>query len=570
MEMKKKIINKTYKLIVAILLFANCGMSYSVQAIEPINERVYVRTDKEVYLAGENLWSKLYVTNLDGAISSFSKIAYLELIGDSTPFIQQKIDLINGEGDTRIHLPVNLATGNYRLVGYTRAMRNEGEQVFFNKTVTVYNTFTSDRIGSEKARPSVTAEETASLAETSLIKTNKPIYTNREQGQISLRGIDKDNYSISLSVVRKEELPGLPLLSINRWKQNIQNKQEQHVPAFIPEYEGHIVTGTIIAEDSLPYNPKEELLIPLIAFPGKGIGLFSGRIEPNEQVSFFTKRIDGTQDAITSVLSVSGKTFRVDIQSPFASHSYKEFPSVAISDTLKNALLERSIGIQAMQAFYGDTIWNTSYGAAHVVGKPDWVYKLDEYTRFTTMAEVVTEFVLGLRFRKINNQRFLSVLTEERTGFTTANSLVLLDGVPLLDHESIYTYDPLLVEQIEIYRGKHIFGGQIFDGIVYFKTYHQDYKGAKLDPSSQLFTYRGTESRCHFFVPDYTDQSRRNSRLPDLRHTLLWEPTIQTGGQETINIPFFTSDLKGEFIVTIEGISKTGRIIRSTANFRVE
>jgi hypothetical protein len=49
--------------------------------------------------------------------------------------------------------------------------------------------------------------------------------------------------------------------------------------------------------------------------------------------------------------------------------------------------------------------------------KPDLSYKLDEYTRFTTMGEVMTEFVLGARFRKINGRRdYVSILNEEETG----------------------------------------------------------------------------------------------------------------------------------------------------------
>ena len=55
---------------------------------------------------------------------------------------------------------------------------------------------------------------------------------------------------------------------------------------------------------------------------------------------------------------------------------------------------------------------------------------MDEYTRFTTMEEVVIEFIPGLRFRKMDGVRRLAVLTEERIGYTIGNSLVLLDGIP--------------------------------------------------------------------------------------------------------------------------------------------
>ena len=573
--MKNKTRNRIYKFSLALLLCIYAGKPVAIQAIEPVIERMYVQTDKQVYLAGENLWTKLYVTKQNGAISTFSKVAYLELIGDTIPYVQQKIDIYDGVADSRIHLPVNLPTGHYRLVAYTRSMRNEGEQVFFDKPVTIYNPFTAERIGrsSNKENSSSSEKETATFsASSSIASVDKQVYTTREQGYVRIPDLGKEAYSLSLSISRKEELPGLSPVTINTWKQSIPKEQQTKIDSLIPEYEGHIVLGTIVMDDQSDNNLLGNYFItPLIAFPGKGISLFTGRVNKNGQVNFFTKRIDGTQDIVTSVLSVSEKNFRIDIQSPFSSHSSDhQLPAPSLSETLKEALLERSIGIQAMQSFYGDTIWNTTYLPAHVLGVPDWTYKLDEYTRFTTMQEVVTEFVLGLRFRKINGQRFLSALTEERSGFTSANTLVLLDGVPLLDHESIYTYDPLLVEQIQIYQGKFAFGGQMFDGIAYFQTYDRNYKGAKLHSSSQLFTYKGTEPKSHFYVPDYSNQVKRTSRLPDMRHTLLWEPNIKTEGENKIDIPFITSDLKGEFIVTIEGLSHSGQTIYSSTSFRVE
>lgn len=52
------------------------------------------------------------------------------------------------------------------------------------------------------------------------------------------------------------------------------------------------------------------------------------------------------------------------------------------------------------------------------------------------------EFIPGLRFRKMDGVRRLAVLTEERIGYTIGNSLVLLDGIPITDHEIILSTIP--------------------------------------------------------------------------------------------------------------------------------
>ncbi|MCS3062026.1 hypothetical protein NXX40_03660 [Parabacteroides distasonis] len=111
---------------------------------------------------------------------------------------------------------------------------------------------------------------------------------------------------------------------------------------------------------------------------------------------------------------------------------------------------------------------------------------MDEYTRFTTMEEVVIEFIPGLRFRKMDGVRRLAVLTEERIGYTIGNSLVLLDGIPITDHEIIFKYDPLKIRKIDVYKGKYVFGGQIFDGIASFSSYEHNYPGPVVDNSTQL------------------------------------------------------------------------------------
>ena len=48
------------------------------------------------------------------------------------------------------------------------------------------------------------------------------------------------------------------------------------------------------------------------------------------------------------------------------------------------------------------------------------------------------------------------------------------------------------------------------------------------------------------------------NRLPDFRHLLYWNPTISIKGNETKQISFFTSDLKGNFLISIQGISNKG------------
>ena len=61
-------------------------------------EKIYAHTDKNVYLAGEILWVKIY--NVDASFHQFldiSKLAYVEVLDkDHKPVLQAKISLKDG------------------------------------------------------------------------------------------------------------------------------------------------------------------------------------------------------------------------------------------------------------------------------------------------------------------------------------------------------------------------------------------------------------------------------------------------------------------------------------------
>ena len=68
-------------------------------------------------------------------------------------------------------------------------------------------------------------------------------------------------------------------------------------------------------------------------------------------------------------------------------------------------------------------------------------------------------------------------------------TLVLLDGIPFDDHETILNYDARLIHYIHRYTGKYTFGGELYDGIVSFITHRGTLPDIRLDKNSQMFSY---------------------------------------------------------------------------------
>jgi hypothetical protein len=104
-------------------------------------EKVYLHTDRDIYYPGDDIWFKAYLIEVsDMLLSDHSYNLHAELISPSSKIIDSRIiKLDNGLGNGDFKLSGDLASGRYRIRAYTNYMRNFGDQVFFNKDITIIN-----------------------------------------------------------------------------------------------------------------------------------------------------------------------------------------------------------------------------------------------------------------------------------------------------------------------------------------------------------------------------------------------------------------------------------------------
>lgn len=533
-----------------------------VNAGNVLRERVYMQTDKELYIAGETVWLKLLTTDAGGAPVSFSKVGYVELLGSDAAYKQVKIEISDCVGTGWLDIPAELPTGYYNLVAYTQYMTGESETVFFRKRIAVINTLQKITFADKNEN---TANITSKTNKKPVVITgslNNTVYSTRKNGKIILNNIPENIASLSVSIAGEDLIKNETARDLPYWKNEMKN-----IPAgnlsnrAIPEYEGHIIRGRLV-DAQTGESQNDDGVFPFLAFLGEQLRFFGGKANSNGEIFFTTKRVSGLEQVTTTIFNdINDKKYRIDLSSPFVEHTFAPLPGLQAEKQWSDALLKRSVGLQSLFAFSGDSLYKFEYEEPFFKLEPDKVFVLDDYTRFSTMEDVVIEIITFVRFRKIDKKRYLAILTDDLTGYSLGNTLVLLDGVPIVDHDDIYNYNPDLIKQIDIYRSRFIFGGYYFSGIVNFKTFTNDLPAYKLDISSQLLTYETPQAHRHFYVPDYSDEAGRKNRLPDFRHTLLWEPRLQTNGKTTLEIPFATSDFTGEFKVTVEGITQNGEVV---------
>jgi hypothetical protein len=122
-----------------ISLPININKASAGTSVPAFFEKVYLHTDRDVYVPHEDIWYKAYVVNAqNNQVVDYSKNLYVELISPSAKIVSRKmLRLEKGLANGDFKLADTLTSGYYRLRAYTNWMRNFGDNFIFEKTIRV-------------------------------------------------------------------------------------------------------------------------------------------------------------------------------------------------------------------------------------------------------------------------------------------------------------------------------------------------------------------------------------------------------------------------------------------------
>lgn len=105
-------------------------------------EKVYLHFDKSYYAVKDTIYFKAYLTlGTQHKLSALSRVLYAELIGPDNKIVQSiKLPVIAGVAWGDFALDESIRGGGYRVRAYTNWMRNEGNNAFFDQSVTIAST----------------------------------------------------------------------------------------------------------------------------------------------------------------------------------------------------------------------------------------------------------------------------------------------------------------------------------------------------------------------------------------------------------------------------------------------
>lgn len=549
------------------LLFIAVMLSPHLRAETPV-ERIYLQTDKSFYLAGETVCLKAYSVNAGLQPQSLSKVVYTELTGSSNNRVQIKLKLQDGTGSGFMQLPPTLPSGVYKLSAYTRYMQNEGEEVFFTKMIGVFNAYSAspdDRIELVADSLPLRAQETNTNDK--YIALGQSAYSRQEKATLTLKNLPA-NAHLAISIFRDDSVHIGSFSSIREWAEQTKKPgQRPMAPLIMPEYAGPILEGQLVSmETNQPITSLAENITTNLAIPGNQIRLYGGKTTPDGKVTFETAGMDNVKEIVLLAENKTNDTCRIDLLSPFVTLHASPTPPLVLQKRQKDLLLTHSLSTQtaSLANTYTDTVRIAPDTIYYLT--PYRVYNLDEYVRFSTLQQTVKEYVQSLQIRKINDMLRFSVLKQELKQYNDGSTLVLLDGIPVFNHQDMIDYNSYLLKRIEIYSNTYVFGGQTYEAIVAFYTERNNFPEFRLKKNAQLLNFQEIQATTTVFAGH---EKASTANLPDFRHTLYWNPDVQNKEKETVNLSFYTSGLPGSYIINIEGITDNGQIICSSGKFIV-
>jgi len=550
------------------------------------SETVYLHTDRNFYVAGDNLYYKMY---LKSDCSDSSRFAYFIIRDEKSEVISHsRLELMDGVSYGSIKLADTLKTGFYQIVCFTNLMRNRPETIF-RKEIIIANRFDDD----VSYFPEIDLQSSEYLANenSNIVKpgphnlrilTDKSIYERREE---------------IIFTVEPEEMPVNEISSLSISVSQVIN-YTQPVPSitgsFSKDPEGQSQTNSIGLGITYEMESDRSVIQGIVSeIPGPvktGIN-FS---PPLESHTLFVSAIDTVPNLQYTTTDSSGKfciylnpwyegkeiylklrskanaqitlDSRYAMKEPFQPtrdfnrHYVREF----IERAVKTGQVARYYGSEAqadtIDTFYSDHLPPEVYFKTYPKIYPS------DYIELNDFFELSREIIPGLRIRKNNGSYSASFPSLQYQIVSDEEPLIFLDGVPIDNVEQIIELGSNDIEYIETVPNVRYYNGLYFNGILNVASKKDAIKNISFpQPFRQT---QPDESLC-FTKPEHFNPADLPSHYPDLRYVLFWEPEFRPHGSK-MDFTVWSSDIQGDYVINVQGLTRSGLPVAGSATITVK
>ncbi|WP_343696534.1 hypothetical protein [Flavobacterium sp.] len=566
------------KHIILLFVLINTQFNRAQQTIA-VDETIFIHTNATTLISGETLLYKIYcLKSTDKTPSNISKVAYVELVDDTKKSVfKTKISLENASGQGDYFIPTTLKTGSYKLVGYTNWMLNKPLSELFQLNINIVNPY---KVDEKTVAANILANGTNTVDESSAnqnvtLKLNKKTFTNRELVDLKILSSNANftDGTYSLSVRKLDNIPTQNQISAVKFASNVSypvvlDLQKQDQKIILPELRGEIISGKISAKNK---TDKVENVSIGLSIPGKSFAFEVVKTDVSGNFIFNVNKTFYTSNIVIQIIDEKANNYDIAINNaPEIDYAQVSFEKDSkLSYTFKESLLERSISSQVENAYYHKKVDNIEKASTYEPFYYSTVkeYILDDYTRFKTLKETITEVAVEIYSKQKDDKLYLHVNDPSVFPQLPESALVLVDGLYLENQNDLLNYNMKNVYKIELVVGRYYVGSKSFNGLVSFTTFDKDFKSTQNGSFIVKPTILRPQPKKIYNKVKY-ESTADNQRIPDFRNQLLWNPDVQLNQDSETS--FYTSDLSGTFEIRLEGFTKSGLPVSIKENIEVQ
>ncbi len=353
------------------------------------------------------------------------------------------------------------------------------------------------------------------------------------------------------------------------WKEILNEKSRK--PVFGPEFNGHIMEARMV--DARTNRPRVNEPAYL-SVPGAYTRFRITQTDSSGNAVFEMPWFYNSDEIVLQTDPAGDSRVHFEMISPFApGEKSSAIYSPPAAESGKDNLTDEHVRNQVQRIYTGPQMRRFDAPAVDTgffYGSPDEKYMLDDFVRFTTMEEVLREYVVSINvYRKKGNLQ-LEVFDVENKQFFSGPPLLLIDGIAVFDQGKLFRYDPLKIRRLDLVTRPYFLGQHRFDGIMNLVTYRGNLDGFEMDAAANVLEYPGINAQREFYSPRYETEQAVAGRLPDFRSLLFWTPGLKVAADGRAHVSFYTSDLPGSYSVVIQGLTTDGQPVSKTVHFEVK
>ncbi|WP_437397050.1 hypothetical protein [Flagellimonas lutimaris] len=569
--------------LVLIALVIPIQAQYVISSLEELQdlkslpqEKVYVHHTGPIVFTGEYVHYAVYCFNAqNNRTSNVSTVGYVALVNQDGEYIlEQKIRLQQGKSQGDFFVNTNVPSGNYKILGYTQWMKNNGMEQVFKDDLVIINPYQVDQsqlLSDDFENAPISSKVINRPIDSSVvqIKLDQDIFGTRQKVDLTLKNYKEQlgygNYT--LKVQKKEEMdvyPSINAISYANEYFNIKKELDKKVgdSLFLPEQRGELLFGKVTYADGDPASDTKMV----VSIPGEEFLLKFAITDDNG--SFYTYlRQDYKQSRAILQVAENAKDVEVSLgRIPNLDATGLTFGQFNLKPQYSDEIKLRSVHNQLENQFFSvkpDSVL-LGFPIDPFDGGTLETINLEEYTRFPTFQETLVEILDFAGYRSNSKgSDYIRIAQDFETYNEQANNfpaILLIDGVYIPDHEKIKDFDARKIESISLVRDQFRMAGKDYQGMMSVKTIDGDYFEDYAPEHGINVPIKKASPKKNYFKQHYGSEMSVDSKVPDYRRILLWEPHVEVGGAD-LQFEFYTSDLTGEFEVILDGFTTYGKPI---------